>query len=64
MLTAPLPLHESVRAVLFLLTAMPPATVIAMQAELYGGDAVFASRAIAYATLLSLVTVPVMGMLL
>lgn len=63
-LTAPLPLHESVRAVLFLLTAMPPATVIAMQAELYGGDAVFASRAIAYATLLSLVTVPVMGMLL
>jgi len=63
-LTALLPLHASVRAVLFLLTAMPPATVIAMQAELYGGDAVFASRAIAYATLLSLVTVPVMGMLL
>ncbi|MBR5225995.1 MAG: AEC family transporter [Clostridia bacterium] len=63
-LTAPLPLHESVKAVLFLLTAMPPATVIAMQAELYDGDAVFASRAIAYATLLSLVTVPVMGMLL
>jgi len=59
-----LPLDSAVRSVLFLLTAMPAATVIAMQAELLDGDAVFASRAIAYCTLLSLVTVPVMGMLL
>ena len=43
---------------------IPAGTVIAMQAELYDGDAVFASRAIAYCTLLSLVTVPLMGMLL
>ncbi|MBR5287402.1 MAG: AEC family transporter [Clostridia bacterium] len=59
-----LPLAPAVRSVLFLLTGMPAATVIAMQAELYDGDAVFASRAIAYGTLLSLVTVPLMGMLL
>ena len=59
-----LPLDPAVRSVLFLLTGMPAATVIAMQAELYDGDAVFASRAIAYCTLLSLVTVPLMGMIL
>ena len=39
-------------------------TLFAMQAELYGGDTRFAARAIAYSTLLSLVTVPVMSMLL
>ena len=63
-LMLPLPIEKSVRDIVFLLTAMPAATVTAMQAELYDGDAVFASRAIAYCTLLSLVTVPVMGMLL
>ena len=34
---------------------MPCGTLSAMQAELYGGDARFAARAIAYSTLLSLV---------
>jgi len=63
-LTLLLPVEKAVRDVVFLLTAMPAATVIAMQAELYDGDAVFASRAIAYCTLLSLVTVPLLGMLL
>lgn len=48
----------------FILTAMPSGTMTAMQAELYGGDTVFAARAIAYTTLLSLVSVPVMSMLL
>ena len=39
-------------------------TLTAMQAELYGGDSRFAARAIAYSTLLSLATVPVMSLLL
>lgn len=59
-----LPLHEAVWSTVFLLTAMPAGTMTAMQAELYGGDATFAARAIAYSTLLSLVTVPVMSLLL
>ena len=60
----PLPLSEPVKGIVFLLTAMPAGTVIAMQAELYDGDAVFASRAIAWTTLLALLTVPVLGQLL
>ena len=39
-------------------------TLTAMQAELYDGDKVFAARAIAYATLLALVSVPVLSALL
>ncbi len=60
----PIPVSEPVKGILFLLTAMPAGTVIAMQAEVYDSDAVFASRAIAWTTLLALFTVPVMGMLL
>lgn len=59
-----LPLDAAVASTLFLLTAMPSGTMTAMQAELYGGDKIFAARAIAYSTLLSLITVPVMSMLL
>ena len=64
LLLLPIPLSDAVRGVLFLLTAMPAGTVIAMLAEVYDSDAVFASRAIAWTTLLALLTVPVMGMLL
>lgn len=53
-----------VASTIFILTAMPCGTLTAMQAELYGGDTVFASRAIAYSTLLSLLSVPIMSMLL
>lgn len=60
----PIPVSAPVKGILFLLTAMPAGTVIAMQAEVYDSDAVFASRAIAWTTLLALFTVPVMGMLL
>ena len=63
-LLRPFPLEPPVLGTLFLLTAMPAGTMTAMQAELYGGDAVFASRAIAYSTLLSLLSVPLIGMLL
>ena len=59
-----IPAAPQVASTLLLLTAMPCATVSAMQAELYDGDAVFASRAIAYSTLLSVLTVPVLSMLL
>lgn len=59
-----MPVSEPVKGVIFLLTAMPAGTVIAMQAELYDADAVFASRAIAWTTLLALFTVPMMGLLL
>ena len=62
--TALLPVAPAVAGTLFILTAMPCGTMNAMQAELYGGDKVFAARAIAYATLLSLVTVPILSMLL
>ena len=59
-----LPVAPAVAATIFLLTSMPSGTMTAMQAELYGGDSVFAARAIAYSTLLSLVTVPLMSMLM
>ncbi len=60
----PFPIAPAVASTVFILTAMPSGTMTAMQAELYGGDSVFAARAIAYSTLLSLVTVPVMSLLL
>ena len=60
----PIPVAQPVKGILFLLTAMPAGTVIAMQAEIFDGDAIFASRAIAWSTLLALITVPMMGMLL
>ena len=60
----PLPIAPSVAATVYLLTAMPGATMTGMQAELYGGDTTFAARAIAYTTLLSLLSVPVMSLLL
>ena len=63
-LLRPFPLAPAVAGTVFILTAMPSGTMTAMQAELYGGDAVFAARAIAYTTLLSLASVPVMSMLL
>lgn len=59
-----LPVAPEVAGSLYLLTAMPSASLTAMQSEIYGGDATFAARAIAYTTLLSLVTVPVMSLLL
>ena len=63
-LLLPLHLDSAVWGTLYLLTAMPCGTLTAMQAELYGGDARFAARAIAYSTLLSLLTVPLVSMLL
>lgn len=64
MATQLLPLNPVVADTMFILAAMPCGTLNAMQAELYGGDNVFAARVIAYATLLSLITVPLLSMLL
>ena len=59
-----LPIAPAVASTIYLLTCMPSGTLVSMQAELYGGDAVFAARAAAYSTLLCMVTVPIMSMLL
>ncbi len=64
LLMRPFPIAAAVSSTVFVLTAMPAATMTAMQAELYDGDTAFAARAIAYSTLLSLVSVPLMSLLL
>ena len=58
------PLSSDIRQVVFILTAMPLGTLIAMLAELYHGDAVFAARSVAWSTLLSLGTIPLLSLLL
>ena len=58
------PLPAPVKGVMFLLTAMPSGSTTSMMAELYGKDADFAARGVAYTTLLSLVTIPLMCQLL
>ena len=63
-LLRPLPLAPAVMGVLFLLTAMPSASTVAIQAELYGGDVTFAARAVAYSTFLCMLTIPVVSLLL
>lgn len=61
-----LPFHlpPSVFAVSVLLMSMPPASSAAMQAELFEGDKVFCARAVAFSTILSLLTIPLISMLL
>ena len=64
LLFAPLPVPAGVHECLFLLTAMPVASLVTMQAEVSGGDSVFSARLSALSTLLSLATIPVMAMFL
>lgn len=64
LLMRPFPIAPAVASTVFVLTAMPAATMTAMQAELYDGDTAFAARGIAYSTLLSLLSVPLMSLLL
>ena len=59
----PLPFDDSIQSTLFILTAMPCATLVSMQAEMYGGDAVFASRAVAWTTLVSVFSIPLLSRL-
>lgn len=58
------PLPAAVKGVMFLLTAMPSGSTTSMLAELYDKDADFAARGVAYTTLLSLVSIPLMCQLL
>lgn len=53
-----------IAGVIILLNAMPAASTTAILAEKYGGDAKFASATIFVSTLLSLITVPLMMLLL
>lgn len=64
LLLTPFHLPEPVFITCVLIMAMPGASVSAMQAELYGGDNVFAARVVAYSTLLSLVTIPIISLIL
>ena len=58
-----LPVAREVRVVIFILLAMPLGTMVSMFTELYHGDAPFAARTVAWSTLLSLGTIPLMLML-
>jgi predicted permease len=46
-----------------LVTAMPVAAITTMFAEMYGGDVAFSSRVVAFSTLLSIITVPLIMLL-
>ena len=58
------PLPDVVVSTLYLCTAMPCATLSAMQADIYHCDSALASRGVALSTSLSMATVPLMLMLL
>lgn len=58
------PLPRMVVSVLYLCTAMPCAALTAMMSELYNCDKELASRGVALSTALSMVTVPLMLLLL
>ncbi|MDR1032790.1 MAG: AEC family transporter [Candidatus Nomurabacteria bacterium] len=53
-----------VRSVLVLLQALPTATSLGLFAEKYGGDAVESSELVAISTLMSVITLPIMILLL
>lgn len=63
-LTRFLPIPTDIWTVLFVLTAMPCGTIVSMLAEIYNGDILFSARSVAWTTLLSVATIPVMCLLL
>ena len=58
------PLPKMVTSALFLCTAMPCAALTAMMSELYDSDRALASRGVALSTALSMVTVPILLLLI
>lgn len=60
LLTAILPLDETVRYALFFLLSMPSAASCALQSVRFGGDGDFASVSVLLSTVLSIVTIPLM----
>lgn len=63
-LTGILPQENMLIAVPFLQLCMPSASVTTMMAQRYGGDAAYASAGVSISTLLSLLSIPVMSLLL
>ena len=51
-------------AIPFILLAMPSGANTAMMAERYDGDSVYGSMAVSLTTLLSIITIPLMSLLL
>jgi len=58
------PLPKMVTSALFLCTAMPCAALTAMMSELYDSDRALASRGVALSTALSMITVPILLLLI
>lgn len=61
---AGLPMSDMVMAVPFILMAMPSGATTAMMAERYDKDSVYGSAAVSLTTLFSIVTIPLVSMLL
>ncbi len=57
-------LNHTIVSVFIMILAMPVGTMLAIFAERFRGDAQFASRAVALSTLLSMVTIPLIRLLL
>ncbi len=59
-----IPLHADIKAVLVILSAMPVAANAVIFAEQYGGDSGLASRCVGITTLFSIITIPLVLLLL
>ena len=57
-------MSDMVMAIPFILLAMPSGANTAMMAERYDGDSVYGSMAVSLTTLLSIITIPLMSLLL
>ncbi len=55
-----LPIKEQTQTAMFIISAMPSATSLGLQAALYGDEGTYGAQVVAMSTLLSLVTVPAM----
>jgi len=63
-LTNILPSNSMLLAVPYLQFCMPAASVTTMMAQRYGGDPIYASAGVSVSTLLSMVSIPIMSLLL
>ncbi|HPT78605.1 MAG TPA: AEC family transporter [Candidatus Atribacteria bacterium] len=59
-----IPLHPDIKAILVILSAMPVAANAVIFSEQYGGDSGLASRCVGISTLFSIVTIPLVLLLL
>ena len=60
----PLPMDELSRGICVLMTGMPIGSTTSILADKYGGDAVFSSEVAFTSTLLSIITIPLLTLLL